>query len=92
MRAPIKFASAVILGLVISNAAYAYMDPNSGGLIFQLVTPILAVIASGIAFTRRQISRACLSLFRAARGLLGRIIRPSRRDVRGEDEAGDAPG
>jgi hypothetical protein len=37
--------------------AQAYVDPNAGGLLFQLLTPIIALMAAGMTFARRQLLR-----------------------------------
>ena len=43
---------AVIAYLGMTADAYAYVDPNAAGLLFQILTPILAVIAAGLAALR----------------------------------------
>lgn len=50
--------TALILVLaVIPVPAFAYIDPNAGGLLFQILTPLLAVLGAGIVFAREQVSR-----------------------------------
>jgi hypothetical protein len=44
--------------MLLSAPAYAYIDPNSGGLLFQLLTPIFVVIAAGFTFAKRLVKRA----------------------------------
>jgi len=41
------------------KAAYAYIDPNSAGAIYQFLFPLLIAIGSAFAFLRRTIVRAC---------------------------------
>lgn len=42
--------SAVVIFMVVSSPAQAYVDPNAGGLLFQILTPVLGVIAAaGVA-------------------------------------------
>ena len=60
--------------------AYAYADPNAGGLIFQLLTPFLALAAAGLAFARRQLARAWHGLASAVRNRIGRLLRASERE------------
>ena len=43
----------------------AYVDPNAGGLLFQLLAPLLAAIAGGFMFLRRWIAQAFRRLRRA---------------------------
>ncbi len=43
---------AVIAYLGTTADAYAYVDPNASGLLFQILTPVLAVIAAGLAALR----------------------------------------
>ena len=51
----------LLLGCFVSvsliSPACAYIDPNAGGLIFQIVMPILAVGGAMFAVLRRRISR-----------------------------------
>jgi hypothetical protein len=49
----------LLLGLVLlaySSDALAYLDPNTGGLLFQLLAPLFIAIAAGWAFLRRGAS------------------------------------
>lgn len=43
--------------LSVSLAANAYIDPNSGGLLFQVLTPILIVLAAGWHWIRDGVLR-----------------------------------
>lgn len=45
-----------LLGLLYSASALAYIDPNAGGLLFQLLAPLLAAVVGGWLFLRRWIS------------------------------------
>jgi hypothetical protein len=81
MRPPKIITIIVLAGLVVTTPAYAYIDPNSGGLIFQILTPILALATAGIAFTGRTIRRGCGTLYRALKNRLGRIVRTPSRDL-----------
>ncbi|MGA7540205.1 MAG: hypothetical protein WBW93_15725 [Steroidobacteraceae bacterium] len=42
--------------------AYAYIDPNSAGALYQILFPLLIAIGSAFAFLRRKIVRACTRL------------------------------
>jgi hypothetical protein len=59
---------------------YAYSDPNAGGLIFQLLTPFLALAAAGLAFARRQLGRAWHFLLSTVRNRIARLVRTSGRE------------
>jgi hypothetical protein len=67
-----------LLALVSFTApAHAYADPNAGGLLFQLLTPFLALAAAGFAFARRQLSRAWLLFAVAVKNRFYRLFRSS---------------
>jgi hypothetical protein len=78
MRPFKKIIVAVLVGLVVSTPAYAYLDPNAGGLFFQIVTPILALAAAAIAFAGQKIRHGWSSLYHALKGLLNRAKAPGR--------------
>ena len=56
----------VLLLLAIACPAFAYIDPNAGGYISQLLAPILMIAATGLTFFRRRVASA----FRWLRGRL----------------------
>lgn len=37
--------------------AFAYIDPNAGGLLFQILAPLAALFGAGVVFAREQIVR-----------------------------------
>lgn len=41
--------------LSMAVPAYGYIDPNASGLISQMVTPMLIVVAAGVTFLRTRI-------------------------------------
>jgi hypothetical protein len=51
-----------LLACVPLRAAYAYIDPNSAGALYQFLFPVLIAIGSAFAFLRRTIVRACTKL------------------------------
>jgi hypothetical protein len=57
--------------LTLPTLAFAYVDPNASGMLFQLLTPLLALAAAGFAFARRQIARAISSAVNALKNLFG---------------------
>jgi len=52
----------VIVQLTVTPA-FAYIDPNTGGYVFQFLFPIFAAIAAGYVFFKNQIKRIALKLF-----------------------------
>jgi hypothetical protein len=73
-----------VLACMPLKAAYAYIDPNSAGAIYQFLFPLLIAIGSAFAFLRRTIVRACAKLTHAVVA----IVRGDRG--RGPEE-GDPP-
>lgn len=76
-------AVVALLACVPLTPAYAYIDPNSAGAIYQLLFPLLIAIGSVFAFLRRTIMRACSKLANAVvtivRGDRGKTAQESRR-------------
>lgn len=76
-------AVVAVLACMPMKAAYAYIDPNSAGAIYQLLFPLLIAIGSVFAFLRRTIVRACSRLASAVvtivRGDRGKTAKESRR-------------
>lgn len=52
---------AVVAGSHI-EAAWAYIDPNSGGMLFQLLVPVFAAIVAFWAYLRSRIGGALRSI------------------------------
>jgi hypothetical protein len=52
-------AVTAVLACVPLKPAYAYLDPNSAGTLYQFLFPLLIAIGSAFAFLRRTIVRAC---------------------------------
>jgi hypothetical protein len=48
--------------LILSPTAHAYIDPNAGGLLFQILTPMLIAIAAGWHWIRKAAVRVLRSL------------------------------
>jgi hypothetical protein len=76
-------AVGALLACVPLQPAYAYIDPNSAGAIYQFLFPLLIAIGSAFAFLRRTIVRACTKLAHAVvaivRGGRGKTTQESRR-------------
>jgi len=45
------------------SPAWAYIDPNAGGFIFQILMPILSLGIAGVALLRRRIAAFFASLW-----------------------------
>jgi len=71
----------LLTGLTATAPALAYIDPNAGGLLFQVLTPILALLAAAATFARRQIGLFWLLLSRAFRTALARLSRADRTEL-----------
>lgn len=52
----------LILLLGIPSSALAYIDPNTGNIIFQILFPIITAIVTGYLFCKNAISRKFNSL------------------------------
>lgn len=55
-------AVVAVVACVPLRPAYAYIDPNSAGALYQFLFPLLIAIGSAFAFLRRAIVRACTRL------------------------------
>lgn len=58
--------------LLITSKAHAYVDPNTGGYIFQLFYPIFVAIGISYFFLKRQIKQLCLSFLNLIRKAFGK--------------------
>jgi hypothetical protein len=71
---------ALIIGLVIPRPAQAYIDPSTGGMLFQVLATGLALFSGVALIFSRQIRMAFARARRALRGLL------DRGDLKAQDE------
>lgn len=51
-----RLLALALLLIAVSEPAFAYIDPNAGGMLFQLLAPLFAAIVGGWLFLRRWIS------------------------------------
>jgi hypothetical protein len=79
MRSRLLLGCIALLG--VTAPAYAYVDPNSGGLVFQVITPIVALVAASLGFARRRFVLTWLTLSKAVRNRLAAVFRTSEREV-----------
>ena len=75
MRLQKEILLATALSIGICAPAYAYVDPNAGGLLFQLLTPIVALATAGLAFARRQLFRLWDMLLEGIKAGAARLAR-----------------
>ena len=82
-------AVVAVLTCLPLRAAYAYIDPNSAGALYQFLFPVLIAIGSAFAFLRRTIVRACtkvahavVAIVRGGRGARGKAAPESPRPDR----------
>lgn len=66
MRLPTVLIVALLL--VLPGSAWAYIDPNAGGMLFQLLAPLFAAVVGGWLFLRRWISEQVRRLWRRITG------------------------
>jgi hypothetical protein len=58
----------VVLAGLLPGSAHAYIDPNAGGLLFQLLAPLFAAVVGGWLFLRRWIAALARRLWRRLTG------------------------
>lgn len=59
----------IVLALIATmGSAQAYIDPNAGGMLFQLLAPMLAALIGGWLFLRRWIADLARRLWRRLSG------------------------
>jgi hypothetical protein len=78
-RSSLKVSLLIVIGVSASlgtcTPAHAYVDPNAGGLLFQLLTPIIALITASLTFARRQLLRVWVALLGGMKALVARLFR-----------------
>ena len=57
-----------IFALLLPVSAFAYIDPNAGGLRFLLLAPLFAAVVGGWFFLRRWIAAQARRLWRRITG------------------------
>jgi len=75
-------AVVAVLACMPMKAAYAYIDPNSAGALYQFLFPLLVAIGSAFAFLRRVIMRACTKVAHAVVS----VVRGGRHQETGQTE------
>ena len=54
--------------LLLPTAAWAYIDPNAGGMLLQLLAPLFAAVVGGWLFLRRWIADLARRVWRRVTG------------------------
>ena len=73
----------LIISLVVARPALAYIDPTTGGMLFQVLATALALFSGVALIFSRQIRMAFARVRRVLRGLL------NRGSMEAQDEAAD---
>jgi hypothetical protein len=61
-----RFLRLLIAGMcawLLATPAHAYIDPNAGGVLFQLLAPLFAALVGGWIFLRRWIAASLRRLW-----------------------------
>ena len=56
-RRGVNVAVIVLAALLQPRAAHAYIDPNAGGWLFQMLMPVFTVVAAGWLLLRRWLAQ-----------------------------------
>ena len=66
-KAPTAFLACCLCFVFITIPAYGYTDPNTVGLISQILTPLLLTLGAGVTFFRKWVGAAFAGLSRRLR-------------------------
>jgi hypothetical protein len=53
-----------VLSMALCGPAHAYIDPNAGGMLFQLLAPVFAAVVGAWLFLRRWIADLARRMWR----------------------------
>jgi hypothetical protein len=67
-RKPLWFLVCVFSFIFIALPAYSYTDPNTVGLISQILTPLVITAGATLTFLRKRIATALSGLVHRLRG------------------------
>jgi len=59
---------ALLSMLLLPAPAWAYIDPNAGGMLFQLLAPLFAAVVGGWLFLRKWIAEQVRQVWRKLTG------------------------
>jgi hypothetical protein len=55
----------IVVFIINPSYAFAYIDPNTGGFMFQLLFPIVSAIGLAYLFFKNQIKKVCNKIKRS---------------------------
>lgn len=65
----LRFAALIICAFALqARAAHAYIDPNAGGMLFQLLMPLFATIAGAWLLFRKWLAAQIMRMWRGLAG------------------------
>lgn len=70
-RSKALLISIALIWVCTPTLAYAYIDPNAGGLLFQLGAPLIALVTTGLLLAKERFLRAvaaCVNFLRRVSG------------------------
>jgi hypothetical protein len=67
-RRPIALVVVVLCFVLLTVPAYGYADPNTVGLVYQILTPLLLAAGACVTFLRRTIAAVFSRLWRQVWG------------------------
>lgn len=73
--------------MLCAGDALAYVDPNTGGYIFQLFFPVISVIAFVYLFLKRQVKLFFSKIFSFFKSLIDKVS-ASRKDSQADINKG----
>ena len=65
---PLLLLTGLFALLLQPGPAYAYIDPNAGGMLFQLLAPVFAAVVGAWLFLRRWIAEAVRNVWHRLTG------------------------
>ncbi len=68
MTAMTLLRTLLIAALLLPSSVWAYIDPNAGGLLFQLLAPLFAAVVGAWLFLRHWIAGQARRLWRRLTG------------------------
>jgi hypothetical protein len=85
-------ALASIIGLAAAQPALAYIDPNTGGMLFQILAVAFASVSAIVLIFSRQVRMLFARAMRALRGLFGAQPEPVEPSSDASSDSGKQPG
>jgi len=67
-RSSIALVVAVSCFVLLAVPAYGYADPNTVGLVYQILTPLLLTVGACVTFLRRTLAAIFSRFWRRVRG------------------------